>query len=520
MPAGQARSRPRILPTAAPAPGADPPATRVGGGGLAGGPTLGRPRADRALALGQVVDHRRRDDRHDPRRGRVAAPVLLQPGHDAVGGREAEGAAAGEEHGARLVRPRPRGDHVGLAGPRAAAADVDPASRPGRRDHHRAPGRRIRVAPVTDRGTRRGGLRTRSPRLSSAAPRASGPSWPGTAPSPPQPHLAAAGRSRSSARRRRSASPAHRSAGRAAPRGCGRGTRPASRPSRRARRGSRRSRRLRRRSRPPASRRSPRAAPGGARAASSRPARAGAGGPGRAPRRRRCCRRRRGWPGSSRNDFSGAVRPAAASPSACGRELVGERLDPEPAAKRSSRASSPSRKPSPKRRGSVNQSSRPSSSVKRARRWRSSSARAGRGGDPPEGSLAVPADQDQVAGHPQVHDQGLAPVEAHQQVLAAAPQPLDRSPADRGLQDRRRQRPRPALVEDLQRLDPPPSTARARAGGGSSRPRAARASPRGYQPARTAPAACGVAAADTASRTARALSAADGARGAPGSRPP
>jgi hypothetical protein len=65
-------------------------------------------------------------------------------------------------------------------------------------------------------------------------------------------------------------------------------------------------------------------------------------------------------------------------------------------------------------------------------------------------------DQDQVAGHPQVHDQGLRPVERQQQVLAAPPQSLDLPARDGRLQLGRRHRATPALVVDLEPLDPPP----------------------------------------------------------------
>src|SRR5215218_4783142 len=74
---------------------------------------------------------------------------------------------------------------------------------------------------------------------------------------------------------------------------------------------------------------------------------------------------------SSRKDFSGAVRPAAISPRACGVNS-GENGSTPSFAKRSASPASSIRKASPKRRGSVNQSSRSSSRTKRARRCRSS----------------------------------------------------------------------------------------------------------------------------------------------------
>ena len=98
---------------------------------------------------------------------------------------------------------------------------------------------------------------------------------------------------------------------------------------------------------------------------------------------------------------------------------------------------------------------------------------------PPLGGveLLLALDQDQVAGHPQVHDQGLAAVERQQQVLAAPPQPLDRPSA----------RPRASSSAGGTGRDQRASStssarsgalpAPARAGGTRSRPRAARASP-------------------------------------------
>ena len=198
-----------------------------------------------------------------------------------------------------------------------------------------------------------------------------------------------------------------------------------------------------------------RAAPAGARASSSRPARAGAAGPGRAPRRRRCCRRRRPATGRA-GTTSAAPCVRRQLQQSLGRELARERLDPEPAAKRSSSSASSIRKASPKRRGSVNQSSRPSSSTKRARTWRGSAptralglvrAAALRG----VRGLALALDQHQVAGHPQVHDQGPPALEAQQQVLAAP-----------------RQRPRSSRPR-------PPAPARRAAPAGASARRAPRA---------------------------------------------
>ena len=73
-----ARSRPRIFPTAAPVPGADPAPLRDARGRRVAGRIAGvRARARLRVALGEVVDHRRGDDRHQPRRAsrsRARAP--------------------------------------------------------------------------------------------------------------------------------------------------------------------------------------------------------------------------------------------------------------------------------------------------------------------------------------------------------------------------------------------------------------------------------------------------------------
>ena len=61
---------------------------------------------------------------------------------------------------------------------------------------------------------------------------------------------------------------------------------------------------------------------------------------------------------------------------------------------------------------------------------------------------ARPAEQ-QVAGHPQVHDQRRPVVELDEQVLAAAPDRLDPPPGERLLDAVRQLRARPPLVEDL-----------------------------------------------------------------------
>ncbi len=180
---------------------------------------------------------------------------------------------------------------------------------------------------------------------------------------------------------------------------------------------------------------------------------------------------------SSRKDFSGAVRPAAISPSNCGVKAAESGSTPSRSKRRGSSTSS-IRNASPKRRGSVNQSSLPSVEPK-------ASPQVALG----DGALALiqtsprgiehPTvfEQDQVAGHPQVHDQGLATLESQQAGTcraAAAPRSNVRSAqrqtqaATAGATSAHRA---PRGVRFADRLFP------ARAGGIRSRPRAARASP-------------------------------------------
>ncbi len=155
--------------------------------------------------------------------------------------------------------------------------------------------------------------------------------------------------------------------------------------------------------------------------------------------------------------MSGAVRPAASSPRTSGVK-AGESGSTPSRSKRSSSPESSIRKASPNRRGSVNQSSRPSSRTKRARRNRSSALRSPLVQPHPLGGVerAAVLDQHQVAGHPQVHDQRLRPAEPQQQVLAAPPETLDRPARHRPAEPPGCNRPRPARVIDLEPLDPPP----------------------------------------------------------------
>ena len=99
-------------------------------------------------------------------------------------------------------------------------------------------------------------------------------------------------------------------------------------------------------------------------------------------------------------------------------------------------------------------------------------------------TLLAALGQQQVAGHPQVHDQRRAVVEAEQQVLAAPPDRLDLA----GRRAAPRSAPAAPAASSARRGSAQRRSAarrsRARAGGGWSRPRAARARPRSMRSAR------------------------------------
>ena len=82
MPPFMARSMPKILPTAAPAPAPTlPSAGRLGRCRLAGAITRGRVRADGGVADQQVEQHRARHDGQTHRPDGKADALLLQPAH-------------------------------------------------------------------------------------------------------------------------------------------------------------------------------------------------------------------------------------------------------------------------------------------------------------------------------------------------------------------------------------------------------------------------------------------------------
>ena len=130
---------------------------------------------------------------------------------------------------------------------------------------------------------------------------------------------------------------------------------------------------------------------------------------------------------SSRNDFSGARAAGGALAEDLGRELGRERLDPElrearrePVVVDQEGLAEAARVGEPELAPVVEQEAGPQVAL-RGRALALVEAHPLRRVD-----LLLALDQDQVAGHPQVHDQGLAAVELQQQVLAAPPQPLDR----------------------------------------------------------------------------------------------
>ena len=252
-----ANSRPRILPTAVPVPAPTlPSAGSPVAASQAAAPSAG-PGRRRRVAGEEVVDDRGGHERDEPARRVVSAAVSLQPPHDPVGRGEAERAAAGHQHG---MDPRRVGDRVSRSisrVPGSASAHVARGDRAlRRRQHDRASGGRLRVAPVT--GLEAGRERRLAHRAAHApaARRA----------------LAVAADVGPAAGGDELRHRARRSAGRAVPRADGSGTRSASSRARRSRRGSRRWTRPGARVPPRAPRRCPRAGARSRRGAACRPA--------------------------------------------------------------------------------------------------------------------------------------------------------------------------------------------------------------------------------------------------------
>ena len=165
---------------------------------------------------------------------------------------------------------------------------------------------------------------------------------------------------------------------------------------------------------------------------------------GRAPRRRRCCRPRRPADWSSRNDFSGAVRPAAIAPSASAvnsaesgstPSLREARLEPvvvdQEGLAEAARVGEPDLAAVVERR-SGRAGGAPRSS---ARPRRAAAPRRGRACSSPSTRTRLP-----VIRRCMTRVSGA--LERQQQVLAAPAQPLDRRARHRLLQLARRHRPR------------------------------------------------------------------------------
>ena len=152
MPPFIARSMPNSLPTVAPAPAPTLPCAgaRVAGGhaGRVAGRGVG---PDRQVAVPQIEQHRRRHDRHAHRADRETVAVLFEPAHHAAGGVQAEGAAAGEQHGVHTIDQVLGPQQVGLARAGRAAAHVDTGHRALRAQHDGAAGGARRVREVADR---------------------------------------------------------------------------------------------------------------------------------------------------------------------------------------------------------------------------------------------------------------------------------------------------------------------------------------------------------------------------------
>ncbi len=211
---------------------------------------------------------------------------------------------------------------------------------------------------------------------------------------------------------------------------------------------------------------------------------------GTAPRRRRCCRRPRSCRWSSSSALIGAVPPPRERAQVLGGEALVERLEAEPrveerlqrigaeqqlAGAEAARVDERQAQPARPRRCSRDRSRAPCGPGSRracaparasGRRAPSPScAGAGRGGRPRS--------------------------RCHSRYLPRRPSRSTRAPSSASASSCGRQRPRPARVEHLDALASAGPPRAARAGGGSSRPREARASASAYE--RRCPAAGGIA---------------------------
>ena len=94
-------------------------------GGIAGRGTIGRRRSHVGATDPQVVEDRRRHDRDRSALGREADAAFREPGHHAVGSRQAEGGTAGQADGVDALDERAGTQQVRLTRPRCSASHVD-----------------------------------------------------------------------------------------------------------------------------------------------------------------------------------------------------------------------------------------------------------------------------------------------------------------------------------------------------------------------------------------------------------
>ena len=100
--------------------------TRGGGGPVA---AVGA-RTDGPRTLhSEIEQDRGRDDRHPERPHRIADPGLFQESHRSVGGREAERAAPGQDHGVHALHGVLGIEQIRLAGSGSGTPDVNPGNR-------------------------------------------------------------------------------------------------------------------------------------------------------------------------------------------------------------------------------------------------------------------------------------------------------------------------------------------------------------------------------------------------------
>src|SRR5690606_3676236 len=98
----------------------------------------------------EVEQDRGRHDGDDAAAGPKADVAAFEVAHDAVGGGQSVGAAAGQADAVGALDGRLGAQQVGLAGAGPAAADVDAGYGPGLGQHHGAAGRAAVRRPMAD----------------------------------------------------------------------------------------------------------------------------------------------------------------------------------------------------------------------------------------------------------------------------------------------------------------------------------------------------------------------------------